>query len=155
MRPQAILNTIQLESFVTIGVSYRNEVNPQLYTFKCPKAFNIQLLDLVIVPNEKSDFQFRVCRVERVDEIPAISPNVHYDLRWIVAKIDLSFYLAQLEREAQFVRDFERIQQRRAVAETIAAFRAEFPEGSPALQDFDKLFDGAKQIASIPEVKEI
>lgn len=83
----------------TVGIKFfsdRNEgdePNTQEYTYVTNLALTVD--DLVIV---KVIDRYKVCLVTRVDEDLQIEPNSDKEYKWVVAKVDLTEYALNVER---------------------------------------------------------
>jgi hypothetical protein len=108
------------------------------YTYKIAKSVGIKVHDrcVVMVPGG-----LKIVRVVKVDETPDIDIDAGHDYKWVVQKIDLEAYQAQIDKEKMFADTMLQVERAKQRESLITDFKNGLPAGSQAL----KLFEQATQ----------
>lgn len=121
------LLTMLQEDYTTIKVQLSSG-DVRSYTYKWPTNTGVELRmgDLVVVPVNSND-QYKIGTVMEVHDEPQINPDRPFVLRWVVQKVALEPFLAQVQREHETV-EMMKISQRTGAKERARAeLKAMFP----------------------------
>lgn len=121
---------------------------PATYTYKAPKDSGLQPGDAVVVDSPRNGLV--IARIDEVHDYPKLDLDSDIEYKWVVQKIDMTDYLANLERETKFreaMVDVERAKQRE---EFVTNFIDNLPAGSEARRAFDQAMSFAKPILQAP-----
>jgi len=91
------------ESVRTIGVSF--DTSNKMYTFATRENFAVG--DYAIVQSQYKQSGLDIVKVKRVDDVPDISPDCSYEIRYIVQRIameDFEQHEQEMERATETVR---------------------------------------------------
>jgi hypothetical protein len=76
------------------------EAPSQQFTYKVPKDSGLKAGDAVVVDSPRNGLV--IARVHEVHDYPKLDLDSDIEYKWIVQKVDVSDYVANLEREAKF-----------------------------------------------------
>lgn len=109
---------------------------PSLFTYKVPRAWNVQEGDQLIVLAPRDGL--KVVLVVRADDNPVIDVDAEFDYRWAVQKVDMTEFQELTLKEQKFgvqLQEIERVKQRESLMDS---FRSSLPEGSAARLLFEQ-----------------
>jgi hypothetical protein len=119
------------------------------YTYKVPKAWNLQAGQSVVVDSPHNGLTTAV--VVSVDKTPRLDENASFVYKWAVQKVDRSWYDEQLAREQLFLEQLDEVERQHKRQETLRkaneVLGGDFSEASLAFKAAVAGLTGAQPVA--------
>lgn len=151
MQHRHLISLLQ-EHYTTVKCEF--QVGSRCYTFKVSRetAATLKEGDLVVVAasenSSNSTFGYAIVRVKEIDNEPDIDLDANYAYKWIVQKIDLDSYNAQVLREKELTKKLqhlERISQRERIVKQMESTMLPGGEGQKLLNSIVEEINGSNK----------
>lgn len=113
------LNLLQMGTFITVSVVFRNRTNEDSkpYTYKVPKDWDIEEGDFAIADSPNKGYEVvRVTAVHAEDEVVL---DDRFPYKWLVCRVDPTWYIQQEQRERKALRMIQAGEQRKRKMEVL------------------------------------